>query len=174
MPAGLAGACPGADRSLSVQRGLSGVRERLMALSGVLTIMRGETAEPVSIRDALAAAEISCRERKKNPAVAAGLSLLFNGLGQAYNGQFVKGVLVLLGSLLGLFLLIVPGVAVWLWGGYDAWATARRMNEGLVPYRETSALAIIGFLVVWAATIFLLSAASAMLLVAMGLQGMVS
>lgn len=79
---------------------------------------------------------------------------------------------MLLGSLLGLFVLIVPGAAIWLWGVYDAWATARRMNEGLAPYRETSALAIAAFLVVWAVTILLLSAASAMLLVAMGLPGM--
>jgi TM2 domain-containing membrane protein YozV len=135
--------------------------------------MRGETAEPVSIRDALAAAEVSRREKRKNPAIAAGLSLLFNGLGQAYNGQFTRGVLVLLASLLGLFLMIVPGVAVWLWGGYDAYRTAKGMNEGLVPYRETSAPMIIAFLVVWAVVIFSLSAAATMLLVAMGLQGMV-
>ena len=135
--------------------------------------MRGETAEPVSIREALAAAEVSRRERKKYPAVAAGLSLLFNGLGQVYNGQFVRGVAVLLGSLLGLFFLIVPGVAVWLWGGYDAYRTAKGMNEGLLPYRETSPLMIVAFLVVWAVVIFSLSAASAALLVMLGQQGMV-
>jgi TM2 domain-containing membrane protein YozV len=135
--------------------------------------MCGEATEPVSIREAIAAAEVSRRERKKYPAIAAGLSLVFNGLGQAYNGQFVRGVLVLLGSLLGLFLLIVPGVAVWLWGVYDAYRTAKGMNEGLVPYRETSPLMIVAFLVIWAVTIFLLSAASAMLLVMLGQQGMV-
>uniref|UniRef100_UPI002FCB7765 hypothetical protein n=1 Tax=Methanoculleus sp. TaxID=90427 RepID=UPI002FCB7765 len=135
--------------------------------------MHGDAAEPVSLRDAITAAEVSRREKKKNPAVAAGLSFLFNGLGQAYNGQFARGVLVLFGSLFGLFLLIVPGVAVWLWGVYDAYRTAKGMNEGLVPYQETSPLAIIAFVVVWAVTIFVLSAASAMLLVAMGLQGMV-
>ncbi|MDD3857091.1 MAG: hypothetical protein PHP43_03485 [Methanoculleus sp.] len=134
--------------------------------------MHGDAAEPVSLRDAMAAAEVSRREKKKNPAFAAGLSLLFNGLGQAYNGQFARGILVLLGSLLGLFILIVPGVAIWAWGVYDAYRTAKGMNEGLVPYRETSPLAIVGFVVVWAVTIFLLSAASAMLLVAMGMQGM--
>ncbi|WP_052959061.1 hypothetical protein [Methanoculleus sediminis] len=133
--------------------------------------MDGDAAERVSLADAIAAAEVSRREKRKNPAIAAGLSLLFNGLGQAYNGQFVRGVLVLLGSLLGLFVMIVPGVAIWAWGVYDAWATARRMNEGLLPYRETSPLAIIGFVVVWAVTIFSLSAASAMLLVAIGQQG---
>lgn len=135
--------------------------------------MRTETAEPVSIREALAAAEVSRREKKKNPAMAAGLSLLFNGLGQAYNGQFGKGVLVLFGSLAGLFVMIVPGVAVWLWGGYDAYRTAKRMNDGLVPYRETSMLVVVAFMIVWAVVIFGLSAAAAMMLVTMGLQGMV-
>ncbi|MCM2464772.1 hypothetical protein [Methanoculleus oceani] len=134
--------------------------------------MHGDAAERVSLADAIAAAEVSRREKRKNPAIAAGLSLLFNGLGQAYNGQFIRGVLVLLGSLLGLFVMIVPGVAVWLWGGYDAYRTAKGMNEGLVPYRETSPLMIVGFIIVWAVTIFSLSAAATMLLVAMGQQGM--
>ncbi|MGI5938190.1 hypothetical protein [Methanoculleus thermophilus] len=134
--------------------------------------MRGEATEPVSIREAIAAAEVSRREGRKNPAIAAGLSLIFNGLGQAYNGQFARGVLVLLGSLLGLFVLIVPGVAIWIWGVYDAYRTAKGMNEGLIPYRETSPLMIVAFVVVWAATIVLLSAASAMLLAALALRGM--
>ena len=134
--------------------------------------MHGDAAKPVSIRDAIAEAEISRREKKKNPAIAAGLSLLFNGLGQAYNGQFMRGVLVLLGSLFGLFLMIIPGVAIWLWGGYDAYRTAKGMNEGLVPYRETGPLAIIGFIIVWAVTIFSLSAAATMMLVVLGQQGM--
>ncbi|WP_301676064.1 hypothetical protein [Methanoculleus methanifontis] len=87
--------------------------------------MHGDAAEPVSLAAAMEAAEVSHREKKKNPAIAAGLSLLFNGLGQAYNGQFARGVLVLLGSLLSLFLMIVPGVAIWAWGGYDAYRTAK-------------------------------------------------
>ncbi|ABN58021.1 MULTISPECIES: hypothetical protein [Methanoculleus] len=134
--------------------------------------MDGDAAERVSLADAIAAAEVSRREKKKNPAIAAGLSLLFNGLGQAYNGQFARGVLVLLGSLLGLFVMIVPGVAIWAWGVYDAYRTAKGMNEGLLPYRETSALAVVAFVAVWAVTIFSLSAASAMLLVLLGQQGM--
>ena len=127
----------------------------------------------VYLGEAITAAEVSRREGRKNPAIAAGLSLIFNGLGQAYNGQFARGVLVLLGSLLGLFVLIVPGVAIWIWGVYDAYRTAKGMNEGLIPYRETSPLMIVAFVVVWAATIVLLSAASAMLLVMLGQQGMV-
>ncbi len=143
-----------------------------MWLPGLSLIELIRMAEPVSLKDAVAAAELSRKERRKNPAMAAGLSLLFNGLGQAYNGQLGRGVLVLLGSLLGLFVLIVPGVAVWLWGGYDAYRTAKGMNEGTVPYRETSVMLIVVFMVIWAVVIFGLSAAAAMLLVTMGLQGM--
>jgi hypothetical protein len=47
------------------------------------------------------------------------------------------------------------------------------MNEGLLPYRETSPLMIVAFLVVWVVVIFSLSAASAALLVMLGQQGMV-
>jgi len=134
--------------------------------------MRRDTLRSLSPGDALKEAEVSRREKVKNPAVAAALSLLFNGLGQAYNGQFAKGILVLLGSLFGLFIMILPGVAIWLWGAYDAYRTAKGMNEGDIPYRETGALKIVAFLVVWAVTIISLSAAAMMLLIAIGLEWM--
>jgi len=86
---------------------------------------------------------------KKNPVFAAGLSLLFPGLGQVYNGETGKGILVLFLVFAGLLVMLIPGVAVWLFGVYDAWATARRMNEGAVPFREVRLLTIVLFMVVW-------------------------
>ncbi|MBA7486699.1 hypothetical protein ES707_22260 [subsurface metagenome] len=91
---------------------------------------------------------------EKNPAFAAGLSLLFPGLGQVYNGETGKGVLVLFGVLAGLLVMLIPGVAVWLFGIYDAWATARRMNAGTVPFREVRWTTIVLFMVVWTAGVF--------------------
>lgn len=88
---------------------------------------------------------------EKNPAFAAVLSLLFPGLGQVYNGETGKGVLVLFGVLAGLLVMLIPGVAVWLFGVYDAWATARRMNAGTVPFREARLATILLFMVVWTA-----------------------
>lgn len=88
---------------------------------------------------------------EKNPAFAAGLSLLFPGLGQVYNGETGKGVLVLFGVLAGLLVMLIPGIAVWLFGIYDAWATARRMNAGTVPFREARLVTVVLFMVVWAA-----------------------
>ncbi|WP_305066516.1 hypothetical protein [Methanoculleus sp.] len=105
---------------------------------------------------------------KKNPVFAAGLSLLFPGLGQVCNGETGKGLLVLFGVLAGLLVMLIPGVAVWLFGVlagllvmlipgvavwlfgvYDAWAIARRMNAGTVPFREVRLSTIVIFMVVW-------------------------
>ena len=89
--------------------------------------------------------------REKNPVFAAGLSLLFPGLGQVCNGETVKGLLVLFGVLAGLLVMLIPGVAVWLFGIYDAWATSRRMNVGTVPFREAGLATVVLFMVVWTA-----------------------
>lgn len=86
---------------------------------------------------------------KKNPVFAAGLSLLFPGLGQVYNGETGKGILVLVGVLAGILVMLIPGVAVWIFGMYDAWATARWMNEGTIPFREVRLLTIALFMVLW-------------------------
>lgn len=99
---------------------------------------------------------------EKNPAFAAGLSLLFPGLGQVYNGETGKGVLVLFGVLAGLLVMLIPGVAVWLFGIYDAWATARKMNAGTVPFREARLVTILLFMVVWTAGMFALLALAAL------------
>jgi len=99
---------------------------------------------------------------EKNPVFAAGLSLLFPGLGQVYNGETGKGVLVLFGVLAGLLVMLIPGVAVWLFGIYDAWATARRMNAGIVPFREARLVTVLLFMVVWTAGMFALLALAAL------------
>lgn len=86
---------------------------------------------------------------EKNPVFAAVLSLLFPGLGQVCNGETGKGILVLFLVLAGILVMLIPGVAVWLFGIYDAWATARRMNAGTVPFRKVRLSTIVLFMVVW-------------------------
>ncbi len=97
----------------------------------------------------------------KNPGFSALLSLVFVGLGQAYNGQFLRGVLILVGTLLWGIYFAPAGAAVWLYGACDAYATARRMNGGTVPYRESSIAALLLFLAVWLIGLLLLPAVSA-------------
>ncbi|HII75869.1 MAG TPA: zinc ribbon domain-containing protein [Methanolinea sp.] len=83
----------------------------------------------------------------KNPTLALILSFFFSGLGQIYNGDTLKGVAIYFGTLIGALLFIVPGIIVWIYGVYDAYTTAKKMNEGTVPYKKTNTLFMIGFVV---------------------------
>lgn len=69
--------------------------------------------------------------RRKNRWVAGFLSLVWPGLGQLYEGRWLKGLLMFFGQILNLVLLFatvgffsVP--LLWLWGIVDAFAWASR------------------------------------------------
>lgn len=125
-----------------------------------------------AVREAFAAAGASESGETRNPYLAAALSFFFNGMGQAYNGQFAKGIFVLFGSFLGLFVLILPGIAIWFWGVADAYRTAASMNGGAIPSRPINKFYLVIFLAVWIATIAGLTALSTALLIWMGMQGL--
>lgn len=69
-----------------------------------------------------------------NPFVAAVLSALFPGLGQLYNRELEKGLLVIVASFLALFSILV-GIGlllypiVWLYAIYDAYTVADRQSS---------------------------------------------
>jgi TM2 domain-containing membrane protein YozV len=62
----------------------------------------------------------------KSPGVALLLSLLICGVGQMYNGQVGKGILMLIGAVLAWIVLL--GWIVWIWSMIDAYQTAKQMN----------------------------------------------
>jgi TM2 domain-containing membrane protein YozV len=62
----------------------------------------------------------------KSPGVALLLSFLLCGVGQMYNRQVGKGVLMLIGCMVAWFILM--GWAVWIWSMVDAYSTAKQMN----------------------------------------------
>ncbi|MDQ0339916.1 TM2 domain-containing membrane protein YozV [Caldalkalibacillus uzonensis] len=69
----------------------------------------------------------------KNAGLASVLSFFFAGLGQFYNGHFGKGVafiVVQAVNILLMFLLIgfITYPIVWIWGIYDAYKSAERIN----------------------------------------------
>jgi TM2 domain-containing membrane protein YozV len=71
----------------------------------------------------------------KNPGLAAVLSAFFVGFGQIYNGEIAKGLLLIvvyLISILMIFVLIglITTPLVWIFGIYDAYNTAKRINAG--------------------------------------------
>lgn len=76
---------------------------------------------------------------KRKAGLAAFLSLIIPGAGQIYNGQTRKGFIFLLSSWL-----IIP----WLYGIYDAFVSARRINrEGIKSAPSLLAFFIITFIV---------------------------
>ena len=70
----------------------------------------------------------------KNPTVAAILSFLINGLGQIYNGEIGKGILIFVIQIVNALLtMVIIGLItlpiVWIWSVYDAYKVAQRINE---------------------------------------------
>jgi TM2 domain-containing membrane protein YozV len=70
----------------------------------------------------------------RNPGIAAVLSFFWTGVGQIYNGQIVKGIILILVQVVNAFLMVVligfiTYPIVWIWGMYDAYKTAERMNR---------------------------------------------
>jgi TM2 domain-containing membrane protein YozV len=72
----------------------------------------------------------------KNPGIAMLLSFFITGAGQIYNGQLMKGI-VLIGIqiinfwLMWLLIGFVTYAIVWIYGIYDANKTAQRINAAL-------------------------------------------
>lgn len=72
---------------------------------------------------------------KKNPIVAAILSLIFPGIGQLYIGQNNKGGLfIVLAAVSIVLMLLLIGfilyVLFWLWAIFDAYSSAQKLNNG--------------------------------------------
>ena len=69
----------------------------------------------------------------KDPGIAAVLSFFYCGLGQIYNGEIGKGVLLLVVyfvSLMSIFFVVglITTPILWLYGMFDAYKTAERLN----------------------------------------------
>jgi TM2 domain-containing membrane protein YozV len=52
---------------------------------------------------------------KINPGTAAVLSFIFSGLGQLYNGQIFKGLVIIACSIAAIFILILGSIFIWFW-----------------------------------------------------------
>jgi TM2 domain-containing membrane protein YozV len=55
------------------------------------------------------------QDKKNHPGAAAVLSFIFNGLGQLYNGQIFKGLLIIFLSSLSMLVFIIGSVLIGLW-----------------------------------------------------------
>ena len=73
---------------------------------------------------------------EKNAGIAAVLSFFVTGLGQIYNGQIFKGILLILiqidnGLLLYILIGFITMPIVWLYGVINAYRHAERINRRL-------------------------------------------
>ncbi len=93
----------------------------------------------------------------KSPNLAALLSI-FPGLGQVYNGQWLKGVFFFLAALLlalwFVWLPFVLGVIVWVIGIVEAFITARNMNAGKTTPLPTNYTQMVAFTMVMIVVFF--------------------
>ncbi len=77
--------------------------------------------------------QIVIMKSAKSPGVAVILSFFWCGLGQIYNGQIGKGIIMMICyfvSCLLIFVLIglLSTPILWIWGMVDAYSTAERLN----------------------------------------------
>jgi TM2 domain-containing membrane protein YozV len=85
---------------------------------------------------------------QKNPLLAAIGSFFIPGLGQVYNGEgFLKGLLYIIGMIIGSIIFVLPGLVVWIYGIYNAYTVAQKINMGQLPYKDVSALNLILYVV---------------------------
>jgi hypothetical protein len=92
----------------------------------------------------------SLRSEKKNPVLSGVLSLIWPGLGQAYNGEYVKAVIIAIVELAGFAyrpVVLVSVIAIII-GMADAYRISKNMNIGNIPFRETGLLNLIGYIIV--------------------------
>lgn len=72
---------------------------------------------------------------QKIPVLAAALSFIFPGLGQYYNGQKQKGIILMACIIISLILTIIiigtiTGLIIWLYAIYDGFMTAKAIDRG--------------------------------------------
>ena len=76
-------------------------------------------------------------ETQKNEGIAAILSFFFTGLGQIYNGQIGKGIVLIVIQVINIVLMIIligflTYPLVWIYGMWDAYNTAKKINQGMI------------------------------------------
>ncbi|MCU0630878.1 MAG: zinc-ribbon domain-containing protein [Methanoregulaceae archaeon] len=95
----------------------------------------GNTVPPPPVQPVTAPGPTS-GQGQKSPALAAIASFLFSGLGQVYNGSLGKGLLIFFGTIIGYMIFVIPGLIVLVYGIYDAYSTAKKMNEGQIHSKK--------------------------------------
>jgi len=110
-----------------------------------LVVVKGENY----CKDCVAAKVNQEKKEERSPVLAAILSFIIAGLGQIYNGQIGKGILIFFTGWL-----IIP----WIIGIVDAYKIAKKINQGQIVVKSRPGCliaAIIGIVVFWVGIFFI-------------------
>lgn len=72
----------------------------------------------------------AAQAKNKNPILALILSLIICGVGQMYNGQVLKGIVLLAACLIMYFIFWGISFIIVIYAMYDAYTTAVKINNG--------------------------------------------
>ena len=113
----------GDDRTLGALFGTN-----LPAAKASRTVQAGEGSAVVQINNVYPdpALMMGSEMGPKSPGIALLLSLLIPGVGQMYNSQVAKGILMLIGWILLWFVWL--GWVIWIWAMIDAYQEAKHLN----------------------------------------------
>lgn len=124
------------DRGES-QRRTPGADEAFCTSCGETIKAEAEICPECGVRqkDSEGTAGTQPNQQIKNPGIAAVASFFFTGLGQIYNGQIGKGIALIVVQVINIALMFVlvgflTYTAVWIYGIYDAYQVATRINKG--------------------------------------------
>jgi TM2 domain-containing membrane protein YozV len=100
---------------------------------------------------------------EKSTVIAAICSLVIPGLGQVYDGKTERGFAIFFGTVIGLFIFIIPGLIVWAFGIYDAYSLALKMNNKEIPFLPTKTAHLIIFIILAFVTVAVVAVIVALL-----------
>lgn len=104
------------------------------------SVSAGGSAQVVNVHNTIAApAYLGEKPVDKSPWIAALLSLLIVGVGQMYNGQVGKGILMIVGCIL--LWTVFLGWIINLWSIIDAWSVASKKHDAFERWMEANAAA---------------------------------
>ncbi len=99
--------------------------------------IKAEICPKCGVRVVQVPSPVGLPTEKKSEGISAILSFFIPGLGQIYNGQIGKGiVMIIVGVILAFTMVILIGFILypifWIWNIYDAYSIAKRINAGII------------------------------------------
>ncbi|WNY24349.1 hypothetical protein MmiHf6_16800 [Methanimicrococcus hongohii] len=94
--------------------------------------------------------------KEKSTFVSIILSFIFPGAGQVYNGNLKKGIYMMIGFWIGLFVFVFPGIIVWVYNMYDAYQDAEKINRGELPFIDPTAKDAVIYAITYIAAFFII------------------